>query len=177
MMPTKSKAKAKRVGKSHSKQDVLLAAILGLVVTVVGVLVVRYSGASNASFRRDPVKQMTGGKVVRKTLNTLVRVASSPQPGVNPVYTPVTKFEMENTAKVCVQYRVLQRGTWLNMTYYNAQKEGLATSVGETHNPGTYTTCMDRNVAQVTDGTININVTPGSAEILKFYGVYRAADD
>ena len=176
VMPSKPKAKVKRVGKSHAKQDIVLAALLGLVVTVAGVAIVRYSGASNASFRRDPVKQMAGGKVVRKTLNTLVRVAASPQPGVDPVYTVVSKVEMENTAKVCVQYKVLQSGTWMNMAYYNAQKEGLATSTGETHDPGLYTTCLERG-SQAVDGTVNINVTPGSAEILKFYGVYRAADD
>jgi len=175
-MPSKPKAKVKRVGTSHAKQDIVLAALLGLVVTVVGVAIVRYSGASNASFRRDPVKQMAGGKVVRKTLNTLVRVAASPQPGVDAVYTPVSKYEMENTAKVCVQYRVLKKDTWINLAYVNANKEGIATSVGETHDPGVYTSCLNQS-AQAVDGIITINVTPGSAEILKFYGVYRAADD
>ena len=178
-MATKSKlkTKSKRLGKSHAKNDILLAALLGLVVTVVGVFVIRYSSASsNASFRRDPVSQMQGGKVVRKTLNTLVRVASSPAPGVNPAYTIVSKAEMENTAKVCIQYTVLQRNTWINMTYNNAKKEGLSTSVGETKNPGTYTHCVDRG-AQAVDGTINVNVTPGSAEINKLYGVFRSYDD
>jgi hypothetical protein len=163
--------------KSTKRQDIILAVLLGVAVTGVGLVVTRFSDAStNASFRRNPVTQMQGGNVVRKTTNTLVRVASSPAPGVNPVYTIVSKAEMENTAKVCIQYTVLERGTWINMTYNNASKQGLATSVGETKNPGTYTHCVDRD-AQPTDGTININVSPGSAQINKFYGVLRAYND
>ncbi len=177
-MPKSVKKSSKNLKrKSTKRQDIVLAILLGVVVTGVGLVVTRFSNAgTNASFRRDPVKQMQGGKVVRKTANTLVRVASSPAPGVSPVYTIVSKAEMENTAKVCIQYTVLERGTWINMTYNNARKEGLATSVGETKNPGTYTHCVDRD-AQPVDGTININVSPGSAQINKFYGVLRSFDD
>jgi len=168
--------KSKRLSKNHKKQDLILAAILGIVVTTVGIFVVRFSGASNASFRRDPVTQMAGGKLVYKSTGTKVRVAASPAPGVNPVYTTVSSKEMQDTAKVCIKYTVLQRGTWLNMTYNNAAKQGISTSVGQTKNPGTYTHCLDRG-AQAVDGTININVTPGSIEINKLYGVLRQADD
>lgn len=172
---SKSSKNLKR--KSTKRNDIILAVVLGVAVTAVGLVITRYSSAgTNASFRRNPVTQMAGGKLVRKTANTLVRVASSPAPGVNPVYTPVTAVDMENTAKVCIEYTVTARNTWINMTYVNAKKEGVATGVGETHNPGTYTYCLDRNAAPV-DGTININVTPGSAQINKFYGVLRAFDD
>lgn len=163
--------------KSNKRNDLLLAVILGVIVTGIGVFVTRFSSAgSNASFRRDPVTQMQGGKLVRKTTNTVVRVASSPAPGVNPVYTLVSKAEMEKTAKVCINYTVTERNTWINMTYNNAKKEGLSTSVGETKNPGTYTHCLDRG-GVVVDGTISINVRPGSAQINKFYGVLRSFDD
>lgn len=162
---------------STKKNDIILAVMLGVLVTGVGLVITRFSSAStNASFRRNPVTQMQGGSVVRKTANTLVRVAASPAPGVDPVYTLVSKAEMENTARVCVQYTVLKKGTWINMTYNNAKQQGIATGVGETHNPGIYTYCLDRG-AQAVDGTININVTPGSAEITKFYGVLRSFDD
>lgn len=163
--------------KSTKRNDILLAVVLGVAVTGVALIVTRFSSAStNASFRRDPVTQMSGGKVVRKTANTRVRVAASPAPGVNPVYTFVSKAEMDNTVRVCIQYTVLEANTWINMTYNNAQKEGLAAGVGETHGPGTYTYCLERG-EQAVDGTVNINVTPGSAQINKFYGVLRAYDD
>lgn len=177
-MPKTAKKSAKNLKRSSTKRnDIVLAILLGVVVTGVGLVVTRFSSASsNASFRRDPVTQMQGGKLVRKTANTVVRVASSPAPGVNPAYTLVSKAEMTNTVRVCIQYTVLERNTWVNMTYNNAKKEGLATSVGETKNPGTYTHCLERG-GQAVDGTININVRPGSAEINKFYGVLRAYDD
>lgn len=163
--------------KSTKRNDIVLAVLLGVVVTGTALVVTRFSNASsNASFRRDPVTQMQGGKLVRKTTNTVVRVAASSAPGVNPTYTLVSKAEMMNTAKVCIQYTVLERGTWINMTYNNAQKQGLSTSVGETKNPGTYTHCLERGASEV-DGTININVSPGSAQINKFYGVLRSFDD
>ncbi len=174
---TRSKTSKSLKRKPTKRQDIILAVALGLVVTGVGVFVTRFSSAgSNASFRRDPVTQMQGGKVIRKTLNTQARVAASPQPGINPVYTLVSQTEMEDTAKVCINYTVLERNTWINMTYVNANKEGIATGVGETHNPGTYTYCLDRG-AQAVNGVININVTPGSAQINKFYGVLRSFDD
>lgn len=177
-MPKVDKKTAKNLKrKSTKRNDIVLAILLGVVVTTVGLVVTRFSSAgSNASFRRDPLTQMVGGKVVRKTTNTQVRVAASPAPGVNPVYTRVTSAEMTNTVRVCIQYTVLQANTWINMTYNSAQKEGLATGVGETHGPGVYTYCLERG-DQAVDGTININVTPGSAQINKFYGVLRAYDD
>lgn len=163
--------------KSTKRSDIVLAVLLGVAITGVGLVVTRFSDASsNASFRRDPITQMQGGKLVQKTPNTKVRVAASPAPGVNPVYTLVSAADMESTAKVCIQYTVLERGTFINMTYNNAQKQGIATSVGETKNPGTYTHCLDRG-GQSVDGTININVRPGSAQINKFYGVLRSFDD
>jgi hypothetical protein len=179
-MPKVVKKSAKNLKRKTTKRnDIVLAVLLGIVVTGVGLVVTRFSSASsNASFRRDPVTQMQGGKLVRKTANTVVRVAASPAPGVNPVYTLVSKTEMENTIRICIQYTVLERNTWINMTYTNAKKEGLLTSVGETKNPGTYTHCLERNDNFVpVDGAVSINVTPGSAQINKFYGVLRAFDD
>lgn len=179
-MPKTVKKSAKNLKRASTKRnDIVLAILLGVVVTGVGLVVTRFSSAgSNASFRRDPVTQMSGGKLVRKTANTVVRVAASPAPGVNPVFTLVSKAEMENSIRVCIQYTVLERNTWINMTYNNAKKEGLLTSVGETKNPGTYTHCLERTDTFVpVDGTININVRPGSAEINKFYGVLRAFND
>lgn len=179
MAKTVKKTSKKLKRKSTKRNDIILAVLLGIVVTGVGLVVTRFSDASsNASFRRDPVSQMQGGKVVRKTANTLVRVASSPAPGVNPVYTLVSKAEMENSIRVCIQYTVLEKNTWINMTYTNAKKEGLLTSVGETKNPGTYTHCLNRNDNFVpVDGAVSINVRPGSAQINKLYGVLRSFDD
>ena len=174
MAKTTKKTSKNLKRKSSKRNDIVLAILLGVAVTGVGLIITRFSSAgSNASFRRDPYTQMQGGIVntVKKT-----RVASSPAPGINPVYTLVSATEMGNTAKVCIQYTVLKNGTWINMTYNNAKKEGIATGVGETHNTGIYTYCMDRG-AQAVNGTININVSPGSAQINKFYGVLRSFDD
>ncbi len=179
-MPKAVKKSAKNLKRTSTKRnDIILAILLGVAVTGVGLVITRFSDASsNASFRRDPVSQMQGGKLVRKTANTLVRVASSPAPGVDPVYTLVSKADMENSVRVCIQYTVLERNTWINMTFSNSKKEGLLTSVGETKNPGTYTHCLERNDSFVpVDGTVNINVRPGSAQINKLYGVLRSFDD
>lgn len=165
--------------KSTKRNDIVLAVLLGVVVTGVGLIVTRYSSAStsnaNKSFTRDPITQMQGGSVVKKANGQQVRIASQTAPGINPVFTIVSKAEMENTQKVCVEYLVKKPGTWINVTY-NSPTQGLSTSPGTTKDSGTGIECVDRG-GVVVGGTININVTPGAAQITKVYGVLRDARD
>lgn len=164
--------------KSTKRNDIVLAILLGTVITGVGLVVTRFSSASsNASFRRDPVKQMTGGTLIRKTKNTLVRVASEPAPGVNAVATPVSKAEMINTLKVCVEYVVLQPNTRVSLEYYNARGEGIVNpSPGTQTSSGGGVECITTG-GQAIDGIIKIHARPGAAQITKFYGVLREATD
>lgn len=165
--------------KSTKRSDILLAIMLGIVVTGVGVVVTRYSSASTSdadkSFTRNPITQMQGGALVKKSTGQQARIASQTAPGVNPVYTVVSAAEMENTQKVCVEYTVKKANTWINVTY-NSPTQGLATSTGATKSSGTGIECVERG-AQAVDGLIYINVTPGAAQITKVYGVLRAYDD
>lgn len=167
-MPKVSKKRKKAPSKY---QDLLLATILGVVVVAVGLVVTRYSEASTQqpnSFNRDPITQMTGGSVVQKS-GQKVRLASSPAPGVNPVVTLVSKEDMAKTGSVCVDYTVKQAGTFINVTY-NSPAGGLATSPGAQKSSGSWTECVVTNGKAVA-GTININVTPGVAQINKLYGL------
>lgn len=176
-MPKVTKKTTKNLKRTSTKRnDIILAVVLGVVVTAVGLFVTRYSNAgTNASFRRDPVTQMQGGKLVRRTSNTLARLASQTAPGVDSVFSLVTKEEMTNTATVCVEYTVLTRGTWVNIEYHSPTS-GLANKGKQSNSLGNDVVCLERG-SQAVDGTININVTPGSAYINKVYGVLRKADD
>lgn len=173
------KASKNLTRKTNKRNDIILAVVLGVAVTAVGLVVTRYSSASgndaNKSFTRDPITQLKGGSVVSKANGQQARIASQAAPGVNPVYTLVSKAEMQNTKQVCVEYIVKQTGTWINVTY-NSATQGLSTSKGTTKNSGTGIECVDRGGVAV-DGTININVRPGAAQITKVYGLLRAAND
>lgn len=178
-MPKQVKKTAKNLKhKATKRNDIVLAVLLGTVVTCVGLAVTRFSGASsNASFRRDPVKQMTGGSLVRKTKNTLVRVGSEPAAGVNAISTLVTAADMLNTKKVCVEYVVTQANTRVSLEYYNARGEGIVTpSAGTQTRSGGGVECLATQ-GQAVDGTVKIHVRPGAAQITKFYGVLREAND
>lgn len=165
--------KVSKAKKQHTRrQDLMLATILGIAVVVVGTIVTRYSEASSQqanSFNRDPITQMQGGTLVKKSTGQQVRLASQTAPGINPVYTLVSKAEMAKTGSVCVDYIVKQTGTWINVTY-NSPASGLATSKGTTKNSGNGTECVVTN-GKAVDGTININVTPGLAQIVRMYGL------
>lgn len=165
--------------RSTKRNDIVLAIVLGTIVTAAGLVITRYSSAStndaNKSFTRNPITQMQGGSVATKANGQQARIASQPAPGINPVYTFVSKAEMQNTKQVCVEYVIKKSGTWLNVTY-NSANQGLSTSKGVTQNSGTGTECVDRGGVAV-DGTININVRPGAAQITKVYGVLRDAND
>lgn len=170
------KLASKRLRKNHKKQDIILAVLLGVVVTTIGLIVTRYSNAgSDHSFTRDPITQMKGGTVTKKTTGQQMRIAEESAPGVDPVFTLVSKTEMQNTLKVCVDYVVRKPGTWINVEYHSPS-QGLAASAGTTKNSGGGTECVTTG-GQAVDGTININVTPGSAQITAMYGVLRAYDD
>jgi len=168
MKKPNKKLKARRT----VRQDVVLAVLLGAAVTSVGVIVTRYSQASGQqtnSFNRDPVTQMRGGSIVKKRTGQQVRIASQSAPGVNPVFTIVSKEDMAKTRQVCVDYLIKQTGTFINVTY-NSPTAGLATSSGRTKNSGSGTECVLTN-GQAVAGTVNVNVTPGAAQITRMYGL------
>lgn len=168
-MPKVSKKRKKAPSK---RQDLLLATILGVVVVAVGLIVTRYSqagGYQRNSFNRDPITQMQGGTVVKKSTGQQVRLASSPAPGVNPVWTLVSKEDMAKTGSVCVDYSIKQRGTFLNVTY-QSPAGGLATSKGVMKDSGNGTECVITK-GQAVAGSININVSPGAATVIRMYGL------
>lgn len=176
-MPKTTKKTAKNLQrKSTKRNDIILAVLLGVVITAVGVFVTRFSSAgSNASFRRDPVTQMQGGKVVRRTANTLARVGSESAPGIDPVYSVVSAAEMQNTRSVCVEYTLLERNTFINIEY-SSPTNGLANNRKQHIEKGNAVLCVETG-GQAIAGTIKINVTPGSAYINKVYGLLRDAND
>jgi hypothetical protein len=171
-MKSPKKASSKRKKAPSKRQDLLLATILGVLVVTVGLVVTRYSEASSQqknSFNRDPITQMQGGQVVKKSTGQQVRLASQVAPGVDAVYTLVSQQDMAKTAQVCVDYQVKQKGTFINVTY-NSPAGGLATSRGTMKNSGNGTECVVTNGKAVA-GTININVSPGLAQIVRMYGL------
>lgn len=179
-MPKPVKKTAKNLKRKTSKRnDIVLAVLLGTVVTCVGLVVTRFSGASsNASFRRDPITQMTGGQLVRKTKNTVVRVSNETAPGVNTIATLVSKDVMINTLKVCAEYIVLKPGTRVQLEYYNGatNQAVVNASLGTQTDSGGGVECIITG-GNAVDGTIKIHATPGQAQITKLYGVLRAAND
>lgn len=167
-----AKSLKKRKKAPSKQQDLLLATILGVIVVTVGLVVTRYSEASSQqknSFNRDAITQMQGGTVVKKSTGQQVRLASQPAPGVDPVFTLVSKAEMRRTGQVCVDYQIKQKETFINVTY-NSPAGALATSPGTQKNSGNGTECVVTN-GRAEDGTININVRPGAAQIIRMYGL------
>src|SRR5581483_3665270 len=94
-------------------QDFKLAVVLGVLVTLAGVIATRISHADQpTTFSYSAsASQMHGGTLANKGLAGTVRWATEPAAGVDPVYITVTAAQMAKTGQVCADVAIIKANT------------------------------------------------------------------
>lgn len=127
-----------------SNKKVSIWAVLAIVVGVAivgGFVVFRSFAGTNYSFQRDPVTQMSGGKVV-----------GSYRSATSPVYTLVSKDEFKRSGDICVRYKTdtlpsVARKEDVKIAILDSNKKEVASTYGDVVGPKNHEaiTCVRHN--------------------------------